>query len=99
VDNSDDLVYDFGGIDTIVGSINTFIGDMQANLGEVDQTFGDLLQAGWHGAGADRFGDCCKQWHDGANDLADALQALARKVGDAAANMQAADQAAAARLP
>jgi WXG100 family type VII secretion target len=93
-----ELVYNFGGIDTIIGSINTFIADMQGNLADVDRSFTDLLASGWHGAGADRFAECSTKWHKAADDLATALQVLGQKVGNAAANMQAADQQAAARL-
>jgi WXG100 family type VII secretion target len=96
--NDPELVYNFGGIDTIIASIQTFVADMQANLDDVDKTFGNLLASGWHGAGADRFAEQSAKWHGAANDLATALFSLGQKAGNAAANMQAADQAAAARL-
>jgi WXG100 family type VII secretion target len=98
MNDPDDLVYDFAGIDTITASINTFVADMNANLAEVDKTFQDMLDVGWSGQGSDKFYPCKVRWHNNADALNATLQDLAKKVGNAAANMAAADAAAAAKF-
>jgi len=93
-----ELVYDFAGMDTITASINAFVADMNANLDDVDRTFQAMLDSGWHGTGSDKFAPCSQRWHANAAALAATLQDLAKRVGNAAANMAAADAAAAARF-
>ena len=95
---SDSLVYDFHGISSLSGSIGAFVTQMNQHLDEVDRTFKNLLANGWSGAGADAFQGCSVKWHSGADQMATTLQSLATKVGNAAANMQQADAAAAARF-
>lgn len=95
---TDDLVYDFNGISSLSGSINAFVSQMNEHLGEVDRTFNNLLANGWSGAGADAFQGCSVKWHGNADQMAQTLQTLSQKVGDAAVNMQQADAAAAARF-
>ncbi|HEY1486610.1 MAG TPA: WXG100 family type VII secretion target [Micromonosporaceae bacterium] len=94
----DDIVYDFSGIDTISGSINAFVNHMNEKLDEVDRTFKTLLANGWQGQGADAFTGCSAKWHASAGQMATTLHSLSLKVGNAAANMAAADAAAAARF-
>jgi WXG100 family type VII secretion target len=93
-----DLVYDFTGIDTVVTSINTFVTKMNEHLDEVDQSFITLLTAGWKGITAQTFNDHSQAWHDSATEMARTLYDLAQKVGDAAVNMQLADQRAQGRF-
>jgi WXG100 family type VII secretion target len=93
-----ELIYDFNGINTITDSINTFVSDMNANLADVDSTFQTMLNNGWHGKGSDKFAPCSKRWHDNADALTQTLHQLGAKAGNAAANMAAADAAAAARF-
>jgi WXG100 family type VII secretion target len=95
---SDDLLYNYAGIDTVAGAISSFVSQMNANLDEVDAKFKNLIAAGWHGAGANAFQGKSAQWHAAANEMATTLQRLSTKVGDAAVHMQAADNAAAARF-
>jgi WXG100 family type VII secretion target len=92
------IVYDFSGIDTISGSIAAFVAQMNESLSEVDTTFNDLLAQGWQGGAADAFQGCKQKWHANADAMAQTLHALSQKVGNASANMAAADQAAAARF-
>ncbi len=94
----DDIVYDFGGIDTLSGSINAFVNHMNEKLDEVDRTFKGLLADGWQGSGADAFNGCSAKWHSSAGQMASTLHQLSLKVGNAGANMAAADAAAAARF-
>ncbi len=96
--SDDSLVYDFSGIDTLSGSIAAFVTQMNQHLDEVDRTFNNLLANGWSGAGANAFQGCSNTWHGKANEMATTLQTLSTKVGNAAANMQQADAAAAARF-
>jgi len=96
--SSDHLVYDFGGIDTVSASIAAFVGQMNGQLADVDRAFNGLLANGWTGAGANAFQGCSVQWHSNADAMAQTLQMLGQKVGTAAVNMQAADNAAAARF-
>ena len=93
-----DIVYDFGGIDTISGSITAFVNHMNEKLGEVDRTFKNLLANGWEGKGADAFNGCSAKWHGSADQMASTLHQLSAKVGKAGADMAAADAAAAARF-
>lgn len=95
---ADDLVYDFNGISSLSGSIAAFVSQMNEHLNEVDRTFKNLLTNGWTGAGADAFQGCSDRWHANADQMAQTLQTLSQKVGDASVNMQAADAAAAARF-
>jgi WXG100 family type VII secretion target len=94
----DSIIYNFASIDSVAGSINSFVTQMNNDLGEVDKTFKDLLANGWQGAGADAFTGCSAKWHQNANQMAETLQRLSQKVGNAAVNMQQADQAAAAKF-
>ena len=94
----DSIVYDFSGIDTLGGSINSFVNHMNEKLDEVDRTFKALLANGWQGAGAEAFNGCSAKWHASAAQMATTLHQLSVKVGNAAANMAAADAAAAARF-
>src|SRR5690348_14489613 len=94
----DDLVYNFSGIDSVAGAISTFVTDMNNQLDEVDSTFKNLLAQGWQGRAADAFTGCSAKWHAGAAQMAATLQKLSSAVGNAGVNMQAADQAAAARF-
>jgi WXG100 family type VII secretion target len=96
--SGDSIVYNFAGIDSVAGSINAFVTQMNNDLGEVDQSFKNLLANGWQGAGADAFTGCSAKWHQNANQMAETLQRLSQKVGSAAANMQQADAAAAAKF-
>ncbi len=93
-----DIVYDFGGIDTISGSIAAFVSQMNEHLDEVDRTFKNLMANGWEGKGSEAFGGCSARWHSNANQMASTLHQLSQKVGTAGANMAAADAAAAARF-
>jgi WXG100 family type VII secretion target len=86
--DSDDLVYNFAGIESLAGAINTFVSDMNANLGEVDSEFKNLLAQGWQGAAAHAFTGCSSKWHAGAEQMAATLQKLSQSVGTASANMQ-----------
>ncbi len=96
--SSDHIVYDFGGIDTTSASIAAFVGQMNQQLSDVDRMFNNLLANGWTGAGANAFQGCSTQWHTNADQMAQTLQMLGQKVGTAGVNMQAADNAAAARF-
>ncbi len=95
---TDPLVYNFDGINSAAASITTFVNDMNETLGQVDKTFGNLLADGWTGPSADAFAGCSRKWHESANQMAETLQQLSQKVGNAAVNMQQADQHAAARF-
>jgi WXG100 family type VII secretion target len=95
---SDDIVYDFSGIDSISGQINAFVNHMNDKLDEVDRTFKNLLANGWEGKGADAFTGCSAKWHASAGQMAATLNQLSSKVGKAGADMAAADAAAAARF-
>lgn len=94
----DDIVYDFGGIDTISGSISAFVNHMNEKLDEVDRTFKNLLAQGWTGQGANAFSGCSVKWHGSAGQMAATLHQLSVKVGKAGADMAQADAAAAARF-
>jgi WXG100 family type VII secretion target len=93
-----DIVYDFNGIDNMSASIMAFVSQMNSHLDEVDRTFQNLLAHGWSGSGAEAFEPCRKRWHQHAGDMASTLHELSKRVGNAAANMAAADAAAAARF-
>jgi WXG100 family type VII secretion target len=95
---TDPLVYNFDGINSAAASITTFVNDMNETLGQVDKTFRDLLQDGWSGPAADAFAGQSQKWHQNADQMAQTLQQLSQKVGNAAVNMQQADQSAAARF-
>jgi WXG100 family type VII secretion target len=95
---SDNLVYNFNGIDSLSGSIAAFVAQMNSHLEDVDRTFNNLIANGWSGAGADAFQECSAEWHKLANQMATTLQTLSTKVGNASVNMAAADAAAAARF-
>jgi WXG100 family type VII secretion target len=96
--SSEDIVYNFGGIDTVSGSITAFVNHLNEKLDEVDRTFKNLLAQGWQGAGADAFQGASAKWHGSADQMANTLHSLSAKVGSAAVNMQQADAAAAARF-
>jgi WXG100 family type VII secretion target len=96
--SSDDLVYNFGGIDSMSASIAAFVSNMDSDLAEVDAKFNNLLAEGWTGSAADAFHQCSNKWHQGAQQMAATLQKLSSAVGTAGANMQQADQQAAARF-
>ncbi|OLB67298.1 MAG: hypothetical protein AUI10_00445 [Actinobacteria bacterium 13_2_20CM_2_72_6] len=93
-----DIVYDFNGINTLSGQVATFVSQMNEHLDEVDRIFKGLLADGWSGQAATAFQDCSTRWHGGATQMAMTLQGLSQKVGNAAVNMQQADQQAAARF-
>jgi len=94
----DHLVYQFGGIDTMAGQIASFVTQMNSDLAEVDQRFRTLLAEGWTGKAADSFSACSAKWNQGAAQMAQTLQQLSTKVGNAGANMAAADAQAAGRF-
>jgi WXG100 family type VII secretion target len=93
-----DIVYDFGGIDSIAGSISQFVSQMNEHLDEVDRTFKNLLANGWEGKGSEAFNGCSVRWHESAGQMAATLHQLSQKVGKAGADMAQADAAAAARF-
>jgi WXG100 family type VII secretion target len=93
-----DIAYDFGSIDSLSGQVAAFTAQMNASLDEVDRAFKDLLANGWQGAAADAFQGCSVKWHQGAAQMAETLQTLSQKVGNAAVNMQQADQQAAGQF-
>jgi WXG100 family type VII secretion target len=93
-----DIVYDFSGIDNLGASIMSFVTQMNEHLDEVDRTFKGLLAHGWSGTAAQAFQPCSDRWHQHAGDIATTLHELSKRVGNAAANMAAADAAAAARF-
>jgi WXG100 family type VII secretion target len=90
------IVYNFQGIDTIVGAINTFVTDMDHNLRDLESTFTRLLADGWTGPGSGDFDHCRTQWSAGADQLRSTLGDLATRLGNAAGNMAAADAQAGA---
>ena len=92
------MLYNFDGIHSVSGSIATFVSQMNQTLSDVDSVFRNLLAEGWSGAGADAFQGASMTWHRKADEMAQTLHMLAQKVGNAAVNMQQADQAAAARF-
>jgi WXG100 family type VII secretion target len=92
------MVYNFEGISSASSSIAAFVGDMNETLSQVDSTFRNLLADGWSGPAADAFAGCSQKWHQNADQMAQTLQQLSQKVGNAAVNMQQADQSAAARF-
>jgi WXG100 family type VII secretion target len=93
-----DIVYDFNGIDNLSASIMSFVSQMNSHLDEVDSTFKTLLANGWGGTAAQAFEPCSRRWHQHAGELASTLHELSKRVGNAAANMAAADASAAARF-
>jgi WXG100 family type VII secretion target len=93
-----DVVYNFGTISTISSQIATFCTQLQQDLDDVNKRFKGLLEAGWQGAGADAFGPCQAKWQANADAMKQTLQSLSAKVDQAGMDMQAADQAAAARF-
>jgi WXG100 family type VII secretion target len=92
------IVYDFGRIDNIVGAIQRFITDMELNLRDLDKTFVGLINDGWDSPASHQFGQYSKRWWDNAEALRRTLEDLGSRLGNAAGNMQAADQAAGARF-
>ncbi len=92
------IAYNFEGINSVSGSIAAFVRDMNETLNQVDTTFRNLLAEGWTGTTAEAFAGCSQKWHHNADQMAQTLQHLAQKVGNAAVNMQQADQAAAAKF-
>ncbi|GIG57041.1 hypothetical protein Lfu02_14130 [Longispora fulva] len=92
------LVYDFGTIDSVSGQIETFVRDMNQTLEDTDKVFRNLLANGWSGKGAEAFTGASQRWHQQADAMAATLRRLSSSVGNAAVNMQAADQAAAGRF-
>jgi WXG100 family type VII secretion target len=96
--SGDNLVYNFAGIDTMAASIATFVSNMNSDLAEVDAKFQHLVAEGWHGKAAEAFYACSRQWHSGADQMAQTLQKLSSAVGTAGANMAQADAQAAARF-
>lgn len=92
------MLYNFDGINSVSGSITTFVSQMNQTLNDVDTVFRNLLSDGWTGKGADAFNTASQTWHRKADEMAQTLHQLAQKVGNAAVNMQQADQAAAARF-
>jgi WXG100 family type VII secretion target len=96
--SGDNLVYNFGGIDTMAATIASFVAQMNADLAEVDSKFQNLVADGWHGKAAESFYACSQKWHGGADQMAQTLQKLSSAVGTAGANMSAADAQAAARF-
>ena len=94
----ENLVYDFNGINSLAGAITAFVAQMNEHLAQVDRTFNNLLAHGWSGAAADAFQGCSTKWHANADQMANTLQTLSTRVGNAAGNMQQADAAAAARF-
>jgi WXG100 family type VII secretion target len=95
---SDHINYSFAEIESVQAVINQFVQQMNSNLSDVDTKFKNLIADGWHGSGADAFQAQSAKWHQGANNMAQTLQTLAQKVGNASVNMEAADRAAAARF-
>jgi WXG100 family type VII secretion target len=94
----DAIVYDFGGISTVAGQIEAFVADMNQTLADVDKKFTNLLTNGWTGAAADAFGALSQRWHKDADQMANTLRRLSTAAGNAAVNMQQADQQAAAQF-
>jgi WXG100 family type VII secretion target len=92
------VVYNFGGIDSVQASIEAFVGQMRGTLGEVDAEFRGLISDGWKGASSDAFHACSVKWGQNADAMAETLRTLGRRVGEAGANMQQADNSAAAQF-
>ena len=92
------IVYDFAGIDTVAAQIEAFVADMNQTLNDVDKKFGNLLANGWQGPAAEAFGTQSDRWHKDAERMASTLRRLSSAAGNAAVNMQQADNAAAARF-
>ncbi|MGA8118185.1 MAG: WXG100 family type VII secretion target [Actinocatenispora sp.] len=95
---SDELAYDFAGIDNVKGLITAFVSDMNEQLGAVDKKFTSLIHDGWQGKAADQFHARSQEWHKQAGNMAQTLHQLSNAVGNAGVNMAAADAAAAAKF-
>jgi WXG100 family type VII secretion target len=85
----------YGAVQEISMKVTSFVTSMNNHLGDVDGVFTNLLNHGWRGQGANAFQECSRQWHSKADQMADTLSNLARKVDDTQVNFNAADAAAA----
>jgi WXG100 family type VII secretion target len=94
----DDLLYAYGGIESVSSAIASFVSTMNSELDAVDSRFQGLIAQGWHGTGANAFYTKSQQWHAAANEMAATLQRLSTKVNDAGVQMHQADNQAAARF-
>jgi WXG100 family type VII secretion target len=95
---SDDLLYVYGGIESVSSAISSFVATMNAELDDVDSVFKSLIAQGWHGTGANAFQGKSAQWHAAANEMAATLHRLSAKVSDSAVQMHQADNQAASRF-
>jgi uncharacterized protein YukE len=91
------IVYDFNGISSIAGQVEKFVAEMNSTLDGVNRAFTNL-SADSRGAWWDEFVTVSGMLDRKAVEIADTLRALAKAVGDAAMDMQAADQSAGLRI-
>jgi WXG100 family type VII secretion target len=100
MNNADDLLYNYEGINSVSGAIESFIHQMNTNLEEVEATFRNLLAHGWGGerGGADAFRAQSAKWHTGAAEMATTLRSLSTTVLNSGINMRQMDQTVANRF-
>lgn len=91
------IVYDFNGISTIAGQVEKFVAEMNSTLDGVNKAFTDLGPES-RGAWWDEFVSVSAMLDRKATEIAETLRALAKAIGDAAMDMQAADISAGLRI-
>ncbi|MBO0866998.1 MAG: WXG100 family type VII secretion target [Micromonosporaceae bacterium] len=97
-DTSGVLQYNFVGIEAVASEITNFVNEMNNQLSTLDTEFKGLLADGWEGQAANSFQACSAKWNSGAQQMAQTLQQLSAKVGQASADMASADARNAARF-
>jgi WXG100 family type VII secretion target len=95
---SDDLLYVYGGIESVSSAVKSFVHNMNSELDDVDSVFKKLIAQGWHGTGANAFHGKSAQWHAAAHEMAATLHRLSTELSHSAVRMHEADGQAASRF-
>lgn len=89
--NSDgQILYQYGGISTIVAEINSFISSMNTTLDDVEAQ-GRAVLGAWEGQTADGFNVYVQRWNKHAYDIALILSRLKDAVDNGKVDMQQTD--------
>ncbi|MFE7717809.1 WXG100 family type VII secretion target [Nocardia rhizosphaerihabitans] len=82
VDNAQPFRVDLAELEQIVTRVTGFVGFLNGSLDGLQQRL-NAVQQNWTGAAADAHAEAFRDWHTGATDVAEGIDAMRQAVQDA----------------